>query len=106
MCFGAIAAIKVLIQMKSSIIFTTNNVADARSIEESIRTGGIVLIMNPFMEGEKCLSMTHAQNGLKGNGKYLPEKISINTRQSKTLFVYTYSGFYFYILNQKHKIVL
>jgi hypothetical protein len=104
MCFGAIDAIKVLIQMKSSIIFTMNNVADARSIEESMRTGGIVLIMNPFMEDEKCLSMTHAQNGLKGNGKYLPEKISINTRQFK-MNLPRFSG-QWHLLNQlKHLVV-
>lgn len=76
MYFGAIDAIEVLIKMRNRIIFILSNAADVRSIEELIQIGDIVQTMNQFMGGVKCLSMTHAQNGSKGNGNlYLKRPI-------------------------------
>ena len=55
--------------MKIKLTFMQSNVAVVKSIGKLIVTMVIAQVINLFMLEEKCLSMIHAQNGKKGNGK-------------------------------------
>ena len=66
-----IAAIEQLIKMKIKITSIQNSADAVKNLEHSIQTGDIAAAMNQFIVVERCLSTTHVQNGLRGNGNYL-----------------------------------
>ena len=66
-----IVVIEQLTKMKIKATFILNNAAAVISIEKSIQIGDIAAAMNPSIAVERCLSMIHVRNGLKGNGSYL-----------------------------------
>ena len=73
-------------QMKIKLTFMQSSVVDVKSIGRLIVTMVIAQAINLFTREEKCLSMIHAQNGKKENGK---RSIIQDQKLSLTAFVRT-----------------